>query len=207
MTLEISTSKRQDSLESIDLKFLQELLQTHPQYNQQKWDTKTAADFLSKPKDPIPQRKTERRRCLERLIGRLVLRDIPGKDLIEEYLRDQYRRNYSVNTMRNAFCVRWSPTAYQGQSIRHQSATVVSYGLEVFLSAIGILYFPLVGNDDHKFSVPSKTCGVQIESLIERIKWLDELLESKQKGLTPTCCGSGFIGLSPIVHPSSPCFE
>ena len=105
MTLEISTSKKQNSLESIDLKFLQELLQTHPQYSQQKWDTKTAADFLSKPKDPILQRKTERRRCLERLIGRLADRDIPGKELVEEYLRDQYRRNLSPNTMRNAFCV------------------------------------------------------------------------------------------------------
>ncbi len=106
MTLEVSTSKRQDSLESIDLKFLRELLQTHPQYNQHIWDTKSAADFLIKPKDPAAQRQTERRRCLERLTGRLVLRDIPGKDLIEEYLRDQYRRNLSVNTMRNAFCVR-----------------------------------------------------------------------------------------------------
>ena len=105
MTLEISKSKTQTSLESIDLKFLQELLQTHPQYNQQKWDTKTAADFLKKPKDPVIERKSERRRCLERLIGRLVVRDIPGKDLIEEYLQDQYRRNLSVNTMRNAFCV------------------------------------------------------------------------------------------------------
>jgi site-specific recombinase XerD len=39
------------------------------------------------------------------LIGRLVERDIPGKELVEEYLRDQYRRNLSPNTMRNAFCV------------------------------------------------------------------------------------------------------
>jgi site-specific recombinase XerD len=105
MALEVSTSKRQSSLESIDLKFLQKLLQTHPQYNQHKWDTKSAADFLKKPKDPVIERKSERRRCLERLIGRLIVRDIPGKDLIEEYLQDQYRRNLSVNTMRNAFCV------------------------------------------------------------------------------------------------------
>ena len=53
MTLEVSTSKQQSSLESIDLKFLRELLQTHPQYNQHKWDTKSAADFLSKPKDRV----------------------------------------------------------------------------------------------------------------------------------------------------------
>jgi site-specific recombinase XerD len=105
MALEVSTSKRQSSLEPIDLKFLRKLLQTHPQYNQHKWDTKSAADFLKKPKDPVIERKSERRRCLERLIGRLVVRDIPGKDLIEEYLQDQYRRNLSVNTMRNAFCV------------------------------------------------------------------------------------------------------
>ncbi len=105
MALEVSTSKRQNRFESIDLKFLQKLLQTHPQYNQHKWDTKSAADFLKKPKDPVIERKSERRRCLERLIGRLVVRDIPGKDLIEEYLQDQYRRNLSVNTMRNAFCV------------------------------------------------------------------------------------------------------
>jgi len=105
MALEVSTSKRQSSLESIDLKFLRKLLQTHPQYNQHKWDTKSAVDFLKKPKDPVIERKSERRRCLERLIGRLVVRDIPGKDLIEEYLQDQYRRNLSVNTMRNAFCV------------------------------------------------------------------------------------------------------
>jgi site-specific recombinase XerD len=105
MALEVSTSKRQSSLEPIDLKFLRKLLQTHPQYNPHKWDTKSAADFLKKPKDPVIERKSERRRCLERLIGRLVVRDIPGKDLIEEYLQDQYRRNLSVNTMRNAFCV------------------------------------------------------------------------------------------------------
>ena len=105
MALEVSPSKQQSSLESIDLKFLRELLQTHPQYNQHKWDTKSAADFLKKPKDPVVERKSKRRRCLERLIGRLIVRDIPGKDLIEEYLQDQYRRNLSVNTMRNAFCV------------------------------------------------------------------------------------------------------
>jgi hypothetical protein len=93
MTLEVSTSKRQDSLESIDLKFLRELLQTHPQYNQHKWDTKSAADFLTKPKDRVTQRQTERRRCFEKLIGKLVQRDIPGKELVEEYLRNQYRRN------------------------------------------------------------------------------------------------------------------
>ncbi len=105
MALEVSTSKRPSSLESIDLKFLRKLLQTHPQYNQHKWDTKSAADFLKKPKDPVIERKSESRRCLERLIGRLAVRDIPGKDLIEEYFQDQYRRNLSVNTMRNAFCV------------------------------------------------------------------------------------------------------
>ena len=105
MALGVSTSKRQDSLESIDLKFLRELLQTHPQYNQHKWDTKSAADFLSKPKDRVTQRQTERRRCFEKLIGRLVQRDIPGKELVEEYLRNQYRRNYRVNTMRNALFV------------------------------------------------------------------------------------------------------
>ena len=93
MALEVSTSKRQNSLESIDLKLLQELLQTHPQYNQHKWDTKSAANFLSTPKDPVTQRQTERRRSLEKLIGRLAVRDIPGKDLVKEYLRDQYRRN------------------------------------------------------------------------------------------------------------------
>ena len=105
MALEILTSKRRNHLESIDLRFLKELLQTHPQYNQQKWDAKSAADFLKKPQDPITQRKSERRRSLEKLIGRLAGWDIPGKDLVEEYLRDQYRRNLSVNTMRNAFCV------------------------------------------------------------------------------------------------------
>ena len=104
MALEVSTSKRQSSLESIDLKFLQELLQTHPEYNQHKWDIKSTADFFKKPKDPVIERKSERRRSLEKLIGRLAGRDLPGKDLIEEYLRDQYRRNLSVNTMRNAFC-------------------------------------------------------------------------------------------------------
>jgi site-specific recombinase XerD len=105
MTPEVSTSKQQSSLESIDLKFLRELLQTHPQYNQHKWDTKSAADFLSKPKDRVTQRQTERRRCFEKLIGKLVQRDIPGKELVEEYLRNQYRRNYRVNTMRNALFV------------------------------------------------------------------------------------------------------
>ena len=105
MALEVLTSKRQSSLESIDLKFLRKLLQTHPQYNQHKWDSRSAVDFLKKPKDPVTVRKSERRRCLERLIGRLVVRDIPGKVLIEEYLQDQYRRNLSVNTMRSAFCV------------------------------------------------------------------------------------------------------
>ena len=81
MPLVVSTPKRQNSLESIDLKFLQQLLKTHPQYSQHKWDTKSAADFLKKPQDPITQRQTERRRCLERLIGKLAAREIPGKDL------------------------------------------------------------------------------------------------------------------------------
>ena len=78
MALEISTLKSQTRLESIDLEFLQKLLQTHPQYSQHKWDTKSTADFFSKPKDPVTQRKSERRRSLEKLIGRLAGRDIPG---------------------------------------------------------------------------------------------------------------------------------
>jgi len=105
MTLYVSSSKQRNSLEPIDLKILQKLLQTHPQYSQHKWDTKSAADFLKKPKDPIIQRKSERQRCTERLIARLADRDIPGKDRIEEYLRHQYRRNLSVNTIRNGFWV------------------------------------------------------------------------------------------------------
>ena len=103
MALNVSTSKRPSSLESIDLKFLRKLLQTHPQFSQQKWDTKSAAEFLKKSKDPITQRQTERRRSFERLIGKLAVGDIPGKELIEEYLRDQYRRNCSINTMRNVY--------------------------------------------------------------------------------------------------------
>lgn len=108
MALEISPSKRQNQLESIDLKLLKKLLRTHPKYNQQRWNTKSVVDFFTKPKEPIPPvilRKTERRQCLERLIGRLAGRDILGRDIVEEYLRDQYRRNLSINTMRNGFCV------------------------------------------------------------------------------------------------------
>ncbi len=45
----------------------------------------------------------ERRRVLEQILSVLSGKEIQGKGHVEEYLRDQYRRNLRVNTFRNTF--------------------------------------------------------------------------------------------------------
>ena len=104
MDLDTSTLKRQSSLETIDLKFLRKLLQTHPQYSQHKWDTKSTVDFLKGPKDPITQRQTERRRRFEKLIGKLLgIRQSQIKRAIEQDdyrgLLDEHNRLFGDGTM------------------------------------------------------------------------------------------------------------
>ena len=61
------------NLESIDLRFLKKLLNTHPQYKHLKWDNKSTAHFISKPVGYATKRQTERRRSLEKLFGKLAL--------------------------------------------------------------------------------------------------------------------------------------
>ena len=45
---------------------------------------------------------SERRRGLERILNHLSTKEVLGKKYVEEYLRDQYRRNLRVNTFRNS---------------------------------------------------------------------------------------------------------
>ena len=113
------------NLESIDLRFLKKLLNTHPQYKHFKWDHKSTAHFIGKPVDPATKRQTDRRRCFEKLLGKLAASDIPAKDHIEEYLRDQYRRNCSVNTLRNSLFVIDSFLTFV-KSLRKNSLKVIT---------------------------------------------------------------------------------
>jgi site-specific recombinase XerD len=45
---------------------------------------------------------SERRRGLERILNHLSKKELSGKRYLDEYLRDQYRRNLRVNTLRNS---------------------------------------------------------------------------------------------------------
>lgn len=44
-----------------------------------------------------------RNRCFDRVLSKLSDKDIPGKCHVEAYLRDQYRRHLSYNTVRHSF--------------------------------------------------------------------------------------------------------
>jgi len=105
MALEILSSKNKRQHEQIDLKLLKHLLETHPQYSNHKWDITSTVQFFTKAGEPETKPNSERRQCLDRILKKLFLRDIPGKEFVEQYLRDQYRRKCSVNTLRNTFPV------------------------------------------------------------------------------------------------------
>ncbi len=49
------------------------------------------------------QRSHGRSRALADVLEKLQAREIPGKEHVEEYLRDQYRRNCRANTLRSTF--------------------------------------------------------------------------------------------------------
>jgi hypothetical protein len=56
-------------------------------------------------RDDVDFRKlfhSERRQGLERILNHLSEKEFLGKRYVEEYLRDQYRRNLRVNTLRNS---------------------------------------------------------------------------------------------------------
>ena len=82
-------------------------LQTHPLYIDLTPVLESASPTGSelKPQNLFPRNHrwhTECRRGLERALKRLSEKDPAGKDHIEAYLRDQYRRNLSPGTLVNA---------------------------------------------------------------------------------------------------------
>ncbi len=54
---------------------------------------------------PSVRRHEERSRIFSVIINRLSGKDIPGKAIVEDYFRDQYRRGCSANTLSNSFFV------------------------------------------------------------------------------------------------------
>jgi len=57
--------------------------------------------LAEKPKDPFPP-ISSRLLLLERILGDISRRDIPGKEYFSEYMRHKYRRNCKPNTLRQA---------------------------------------------------------------------------------------------------------
>ena len=49
------------------------------------------------------QRFNDRSRVLDDIVGKLEHKEIPGKEYVKAYLRDQYRRNCKANTLRSTF--------------------------------------------------------------------------------------------------------
>jgi len=70
----------------------------------------TYLEAISKEDHPSPTQDvdfgklyhSERRRGLERILNHLSTKEVPGRRYVEEYLRDQYRRNLRVTTFRNS---------------------------------------------------------------------------------------------------------
>jgi len=79
----------------------------HPLYiNPQTFlqDFDRSESFLQDPTeiDPRPRAEHQRRRGLECVLEKLLSTEIPGKEHVEAYLRDQYRRQRRPNTLRNS---------------------------------------------------------------------------------------------------------
>jgi len=137
MTLEVLSSKKKALTERLDLNLLKHLLETHPEYCNQKWDKKAAVQFFTKPDDkpkvPAPTAQTERRQCLDRILARLGSRDIAAKDLVEDYFRDQYRRQCSANTIRNTFAGIDSFLTFLRDSEKHDLSVVTHRDLLAYI--------------------------------------------------------------------------
>ena len=52
--------------------------------------------------EPLPPKRPFRQQVLERLLENISAHDLVGKAFVEQYLRDQYRRNCRPNTLRQA---------------------------------------------------------------------------------------------------------
>jgi integrase/recombinase XerD len=52
--------------------------------------------------EPLPPKRPFRQQVLERLMDNISAHDLVGKAFVEQYLRDQYRRNCRPNTLRQA---------------------------------------------------------------------------------------------------------
>ena len=79
-----------------------------PILNDLEWDPEIISSI--NPPVLIPDKVTQneswhskRKRFLADILWKLRGRDIPCKEHVEEYLRDQHRRNCKPNTLRNSF--------------------------------------------------------------------------------------------------------
>jgi site-specific recombinase XerD len=76
---------------------------------------------------------SERRKGLEQILDRLFGKEMPGKDHVEAYLRDQYRRHLRVNTLRNSLITMESFLVFvKGRGRRHLEA-IVREDLEAYI--------------------------------------------------------------------------
>jgi hypothetical protein len=88
-------------------KMTQITLETHPLYSTiapviQSWYQAPPTPPSHEPTFRDWRWHEDRRRGLTDALTKLSEKDIPGKDLIERYLRDQYRRLCSPSTLRNS---------------------------------------------------------------------------------------------------------
>lgn len=80
--------------------------EAYPGFNLQTYLQAISESDLSVPSydavEPRPQPHEERRRGLQHVLKKLSAMQIAGKGHVEEYLRDQHRRNCRPNTLRNS---------------------------------------------------------------------------------------------------------
>ncbi len=99
-------------------------------------DAISQEDSLPPSTDEVDYRElfqSERRRGLERVLDRLLKKDVPGKEHVEAYLRDQYRRNLRVNTFRNSYGGIVSFLEFLKERGRHHVEEIMREDLEAWV--------------------------------------------------------------------------
>lgn len=93
-------------------------------------------DFLSLSDESVDYGKlfhSSRRRGLEQVLDGLHRQEIPGKEHVEEYLKDQYRRNLKVNTFRNSSKAIISFLEFAKERGRHHLEEIIREDLEAWV--------------------------------------------------------------------------
>jgi len=82
---------------------------------------------------PIHAFNGRKRHGLDHVLKKLSTMEIPGREHVEEYLRDQYRRNCRPNTLRNSFIAIESFLAFIKQRRKRYLEEIVRKDLDAYI--------------------------------------------------------------------------